>query len=152
MRMGSETRRPSGPAGAGATPTAPPSNGGYAPAAALPLNTDTGQLFRELRRCLKLSLPELARRLETRIDVITALEAGDVRSLPSWPETVRVVSAYTMLVKIDPRPVLHVLSEKISADNSARATERTSRPASRRFALSTRLSALWAGQNARTPT
>ncbi len=150
--MGSETRQPFGPAGSRATPTAPPSKGGYAPAAALPLNTDTGLLFRELRRCLKLPLPELARRLETRIDVITALEAGDVRSLPSWPETVRVVSAYTMLAKIDPRPVLHVLNDKISADNLLRATERTGRPSPRGFGLSTRLSALWAGQNARTPT
>ncbi|MGQ0673410.1 MAG: hypothetical protein ACT4N2_11130, partial [Hyphomicrobium sp.] len=35
--------------------------------------TDIGQLFRELRRCLRSSLPELARRLETRIDVIEAL-------------------------------------------------------------------------------
>lgn len=78
-----------------------------------------GPLFIELRRCLKLPLPEIARRLETRLDVIEALERGDVRRLPPWPETVRVVSAYTLLAKIDPRPVLHVIGAQISADAPA---------------------------------
>jgi hypothetical protein len=75
-----------------------------------------GPLFIELRRCLRLPLPEIARRLETRMDVVEALERGDVRCLPPWPETVRVVSAYTLLAKIDPRPVLHVIGARISAD------------------------------------
>lgn len=79
---------------------------------------DTGPLFVDLRRCLKMSLPDLARRLETRIEVLMALESGDVASLPPWPETVRVVSAYTMLARIDPRPVLGVLSERISVEKT----------------------------------
>jgi hypothetical protein len=82
--------------------------------------TDIGQLFRELRRCLSLPLPEIARRLESRIDVIQALEAGDVTRLPPWPETVRVVSAYTLLSGIDPRPVLHVIGERITAEAKTR--------------------------------
>lgn len=101
-----------------------------APGAGLPAQSaDTGQLFLELRRCLKLPLPELARRLETRIDVIQALESGDMTRLPPWPETVRVVSAYTLLAKIDPRPVLHVLGERISAERTIPGPRSAPQPA-----------------------
>lgn len=82
---------------------------------------DTGPLFVDLRRCLGMSLPDIARRLETRVEVLMALESGDVSRLPSWPETVRVVSAYTMLARIDPRPVLGVLAERISVDRTLAA-------------------------------
>jgi hypothetical protein len=60
---------------------------------------------------LRLSLPELAARLGTRIDVVTALERGDIGRLPPWPETVRVVTGFTSLARIDPRPVLAIIRD-----------------------------------------
>jgi hypothetical protein len=66
-------------------------------------------LFRDLRRALRLSLPDLAIRLGTRIDVVTALERGEIDRLPPWPETVRVVNGFTSLGRIDPRPVLGII-------------------------------------------
>ena len=82
--------------------------GGAAPASQI------GPLFRDLRRCLRLSIPDVARRLGTRIDIIEALEAGEVSRLPAWPETVRLVTSYTGLAGIDPRSVLEVISDEIA--------------------------------------
>lgn len=68
-----------------------------------------GQLFTDLRKALRLTIPEVAQTVGTRIDVVVALEAGVVHRLPPWPETARVVARYTGLAGIDPRPVLDVL-------------------------------------------
>jgi transcriptional regulator with XRE-family HTH domain len=73
-----------------------------------------GTLFRDLRRLLGLSLPDIAHRLGTRIDVLVALETGDMGQLPLWPETARVVSAYTGLAGIDPRPVLGLIRQEMA--------------------------------------
>lgn len=79
------------------------------PSRGVPIATQVGYFFRDLRRNLRLSQPEAARRLATRIDFITALEAGDVQSLPPWPETCRIVRTYTGFVGLDPRPILHLI-------------------------------------------
>lgn len=97
-----------------------------------PVTAEIGGLFRELRRILKLSLPELAARLGTQIDVISALERGDVRRLPDWPETVRIVTAFTALGGIDARPVLGVLYREMQqspqpASSSAGASQQRAR-------------------------
>jgi transcriptional regulator with XRE-family HTH domain len=78
-----------------------------------PSEAEIGALFRDLRRILRLSLPDLALRLGTRIDVVTALERGEVGRLPPWPETVRVVTGFTSLARIDPRPVLAIIREQM---------------------------------------
>jgi hypothetical protein len=77
-----------------------------------------GPLFRDLRRALSLSLPDVAGRLGTRIEVISALEGGDVRRLPPWPETVRVVTLYTGLAGIDPRPILGLIHREIAVSDA----------------------------------
>ncbi len=97
-----------GPQGRGALA---PSSQRAAPAAL----AEVGVLFRDLRRALRLPLPELARRLATRLDVLEALETGDAQRLPPWPETVRVVKAFTALGRIDPAPVLAILRQATSA-------------------------------------
>lgn len=74
-----------------------------------------GGLFLELRRALKLSMPEVARRLDTSVGVVEALETGDVRRLPPWPETIRIVSDYTRLGGIDPLPMLEVIRSEMKA-------------------------------------
>lgn len=70
---------------------------------------EVGCFFRDLRRNFKLSQPEAAQRLATRVDIIAALEAGDVQSLPPWPETCRIVRSYTSQVGLDPRPILRLI-------------------------------------------
>jgi Helix-turn-helix domain len=74
-----------------------------------PIATQVGGFFRDLRRNFRLSQPEVAGRLATRIDIIAALEAGDVRNLPPWPETCRIVRTYTGFVGLDPRPILRLI-------------------------------------------
>jgi hypothetical protein len=74
---------------------------------------EIGALFRDLRRLLGLSLPDLANRLGTRLDVVAGLELGEVDRLPPWPETMRVVIAYTSLAQIDPRPVLGTIRQEM---------------------------------------
>jgi transcriptional regulator with XRE-family HTH domain len=85
---------------------------------------EIGALFRDLRRILGLSLADLANRLGTRIDVVTALERGEIGKLPPWPETQRIIAAYTSMARIDPRPVLGFIRQEM-VNHSAR------RPASR---------------------
>jgi hypothetical protein len=87
---------------------------------------EIGCLFRDLRRALHLPLPQLAARLGTRIEVIEALEAGEARRLPPWPETARVVTAFTGLAMIDPRPVLGIIRQLMDARASSPRTSRSS--------------------------
>lgn len=74
-----------------------------------PVAAEMGHFFRDLRRRFRLSQPEAAQRLATRVDIVAALEAGDVSNLPPWPETCRIVRAYTGFVGLDPRPILRLI-------------------------------------------
>jgi transcriptional regulator with XRE-family HTH domain len=93
---------------AAAPPQAGPSHGNGAPQSNT-VAAQIGSFFRDLRRNFKISQPEIASRLSTRIEIIAALEAGDVRNLPPWPETCRIVQTYTSLAGLDPRPVLRLI-------------------------------------------
>lgn len=75
--------------------------------------SEIGALFRDLRRVLKVPLPELARSVGTKIEVIEALEQGQLAKLPPWEETARIVTALTGLARIDPRPVLAIMRSEI---------------------------------------
>lgn len=70
-----------------------------------------GSLFCDLRRVLRLSQADLAQRLATTPGVIAALEGGDARDLPAWPETARVVVAFMQLANIDSSAVLQRLAQ-----------------------------------------
>ncbi len=48
--------------------------------------------------------------LLTHVQVIAALENADVRYLPAWPETARIVMAYAAWARIDGRPILGALA------------------------------------------
>jgi hypothetical protein len=76
---------------------------------------DTGRLFFDLRTVLRLSIPQAASVLQTHPRVIEALEWGDPRGLPSWPETVRIVSTYTRMAHIEPHVALERLRDQIAA-------------------------------------
>jgi hypothetical protein len=126
---------------------------------ASPAAPDLGRLFRDLRRCLKLSIPGAAQAVGARVDVIEALEAGDWGRLPSWPETVRIITAYTALAHIDPRPVLEVMSDELAqwrrsgrlalqeANRPSRLAQRITREAAGRIASDMRsgVGAAWSG-------
>jgi hypothetical protein len=70
---------------------------------------EVAQFFRDLRGALRLNPAQAAQALSTRVDIIAALEAGLIESLPPWPETCRIVRTYAGFAGLDPRPVLHSL-------------------------------------------
>jgi transcriptional regulator with XRE-family HTH domain len=124
-----------------------PAQRGQAPSAA-----EIGALFRDLRRILRLSIPDLAARLGTRLDVIAALERGEISRLPPWPETVRVVTGFTSLARIDPRPVLAIIRGQMEGGATVvgardarrqplRSLARATASAARRVAATTRSAA-----------
>jgi hypothetical protein len=89
--------------------------------------------FRNLRRSLGLSPHQAAAELLIHADVIEALETGNFRALPAWPELTRVVLAYTALANVDGRPVLNGLAS-VLRPNLAQPRPVPQRPA-RSFAI-----------------
>jgi len=67
---------------------------------------EVGNFFVDLRHAFRATQAQIADRLATRIDIIAALESGQVRALPPWPETCRIVRSYTHMAGLDPRPAL----------------------------------------------
>jgi cytoskeletal protein RodZ len=78
-----------------------------------------GRFFIDLRRAFHASQAQIAERLATRIDIVAALEAGQVRALPPWPETCRIVRSYAALAGLDPRPALDSLELLLQAEANA---------------------------------
>lgn len=92
-------------------------------AASVQLASEVGQFFQDLRRVYGWSPEEAAKRLATRADIIAALEAGDVRRLPPWPETCRIVRTYVSFAQLDPRPALNLietLQSQVAIDDAAK--------------------------------
>ena len=89
-------------------------SGVYAPSAqqqsALPVHSQIALFFRDLRKFLGVTQQQAAAQLLTHVQVIDALENADVRYLPQWPETTRVVMAYAAWARIDGRPILGALA------------------------------------------
>jgi len=77
-----------------------------------------------------MSQAHAAQRLATRLDIVAALETGDVSSLPPWPECCRIVRTYTGFVGLDPRPILHSLETLLAV------AARTPRPVQKRTLVS----------------
>ncbi len=73
------------------------------------LASEVGRFFQDLRRIYGWTPEEAAKRLATRVDIIAVLEAGDVRQLPPWPETCRIVRTYVSFAQLDPRPALNLI-------------------------------------------
>jgi hypothetical protein len=83
--------------------------------------TQAARFFHDLRQHLRLARGAVAVRVGTEPSVIEALETGKMGGLPQWPETMRIVQAYTALVRMDPRPVLHVLHLAFSQHHKQQA-------------------------------
>ena len=90
------------------------------------MEAEVARFFRDLRAALQMSQAQAAQRLATRMDIIAALEGGDVSALPPWPECCRIVRTYTAPVGLDPRPILHSLEMLLSV------AARTPKPAPKR--------------------
>jgi len=80
---------------------------------------EAAQLFRRLRSVLRLTLEGAADQLSTEVHIIEALETGRIEDLPHWPETQRLICAYTGMAGCDPAPVLAILKEEIERRNAA---------------------------------
>jgi len=72
---------------------------------------EVARFFRDLRGALRLTPEQAAQALATRVDIIVALELGQIGALPPWPETCRIVRTYAGFAGLDPRPVLHSLEQ-----------------------------------------
>ncbi len=71
---------------------------------ASPVHSQVAVFFRDLRKFLGVTQQQAAAQLLTHVQVIDALENADVRYLPAWPETARIVMAYAAWARIDGRP------------------------------------------------
>ncbi len=78
----------------------------------LAIEADCGRFFKNLRRHFDVPRKELAAQLGCPVSVIAALERGDAGDLPAWPETVRIVTAMTQPLGIDPRPALQLIGRR----------------------------------------
>jgi hypothetical protein len=76
---------------------------------------EVARFFQDLRGALRLTPAQTAQALATRVDIIAALEMGQVGALPPWPETCRIVRTYAGFAGLDPRPVLHSLEQLYAA-------------------------------------
>jgi len=93
------------------------------------IKAEVGRFFVDLRQTFRLSPAQAAKKLSTRPDIVAALEAGDVRRLPPWPETCRIVRSYTGFAGLDPRPVLHLIEVLLTLAASAPEPSRSRLPA-----------------------
>ena len=73
-----------------------------------------GQFFIDLRRTLRLTLPQAAEYLQVRPEVIEALETGYVEHLPEWQDTSAIVMTYTSMAGINGRPALNAIGSLIA--------------------------------------
>lgn len=83
------------------------------PSASAQSRANIARLFVDLRGALRATPHQVAAQLMTRPDVIYALEGGRFEGLPAWPETSRIVIAYTALAGIDGRPVLAAIADVV---------------------------------------
>jgi hypothetical protein len=73
------------------------------------------RFFTDLRRALRLTLPQAAQYMRVHPEIIEALETGQVEYLPPWPQTAQIIMDYTSVAGIDGRPVLTAVGGLIIA-------------------------------------
>ena len=101
--------------------TAPPHSNTALPAACAQTQAMIARFFLDLRSALRVTPHHIAAQLMCGLETIDALETGRVWMLPQWPETARVVLAYTALAGIDGRPVLQAIADLLRALSEVRA-------------------------------
>ena len=99
----------SGPEAGGADPRV---RAGIPPSALTrPADAQLGAVLRTMREAVPATIPEAAALLFTTTDVIRALEAGEISSLPPYAETRRIVATYGELLRMDVGPALRRLEQ-----------------------------------------
>ena len=83
-------------------------------------DAEIGAIFCEMRRASQLNKEQLAEQFETDITTLDALETGALLALPDWPETSRVVMAYTEALGLDGRPILRRMANQLAPEAVAR--------------------------------
>jgi hypothetical protein len=81
------------------------------------------RFFMDLRRALRLTLPQAAYYLKVPTSVVEALETGQVEYLPPWPQTVQIVMGYTSMAGVDGRPVVNAVGNLLVMLQQAAAEE-----------------------------
>jgi hypothetical protein len=76
---------------------------------ALETRTLIARFFVDLRRALRLTLPQAAHYLEVHPQIVEALETGEVEYLPPRAEVARIVMTYAAMAGVDGRPVLNAI-------------------------------------------
>ncbi len=94
----------------------PRNYGGYdacVPSASMQAQAESRALiarfFIDLRQALRLTVPQAAHYLSVPLEVVEALETGQVEYLPAWPETSAIIMTYTSMAGVNGRPVLNAL-------------------------------------------
>lgn len=75
------------------------------------MRTLISRYFMNLRAVVRVSPQQIAAHLVIDVAVIETLETGYVEYLPAWPETARIVMAYTGLAGIDGRAILEAVGD-----------------------------------------
>jgi hypothetical protein len=73
------------------------------------------RFFIDLRRALRLTLPQAAHYIQVHPEVIETLETGQIEYLPPWSETARIVLTYSSMAGVDGGPVLNAIGGLLAA-------------------------------------
>ena len=85
------------------------------------VRSNIARFFIDLRRVMKITPYQAASHLVTPVETFEALETGTIERLPSWPETSRIVMAYTSIAGVDGRPVLSAIADEMRLVDQANA-------------------------------
>lgn len=77
-----------------------------------------GQQLRQAREARSLTIEQVSRLTHMRVHYLQALEAGDLKALPSLTQARGFLRAYAEFLKLDPEPLLAVLSVAVQSTAS----------------------------------
>lgn len=101
------------------SPSQPSAAGEYQPSASAPL-IQLGNLLRQQRQALGLSLEDVERNTFLRLRYLQALENGRLEDLPSPVQGRGMLNNYATFLGLDPEPALLLYAEGLQADLRAR--------------------------------
>lgn len=78
-----------------------------------------GEILRQRRQELKLSLEQAAQQTRIRLHYLEALEAGNIEKIPSSAQARGFLRSYAQFLKLDPQPLLSALSNEVFPEQPA---------------------------------
>ena len=79
-------------------------------------DAELATIFKEMRRAADVPREKMARRLETSVETLDALESGAIFALPPLSELNRVVTTYAAMLGLDSRPLMRRLEAQLAPD------------------------------------